>query len=292
MTVPEFRDQVLAWYAVNRRSFPWRETRDPWAVLVSEGMLQQTQTIRVVPKYEVFLAAFPEPAALAAAPAADLLRLWSGLGYNRRALALKAAATEIVSRFGGVLPDDEDHLLSLPGVGPYTARAVLAFAFDRPVVLIETNIRAVFIHEFFPGREGVRDGELEPLVREALDRRDPRNWYYALMDYGVMLKASLPNPGRRSAHHARQSPFADSHRRVRGAVLKALGSETEGLQASELAAAIPFARERVEKALGELLSEGFVAERGGTYLLSDSKEVRPARAERRSTSRNARSHPE
>ena len=288
MNLEGFRAKVLEYYASRRRDFPWRETRDPWAILVSEVMLQQTQTIRVVPKYEAFLASYPVPAALAEAPTADLLRLWSGLGYNRRALALKAAASEIVTRFGGSLPDDEDWLLSLPGVGPYTARALLAFAFDRPVVLIETNIRAVFIHEFFPGREAVRDAELEPLVREALDRRDPRNWYYALMDYGVMLKTSLPNPSRRSAHHARQSPFADSHRRVRGAILKALAPPAptplaEGLLSVELAAAIPFARERVEKALGELVAEGFVAERGGRYSLSDAREVRPVTAGRKST---------
>ena len=246
-------------------------------------MLQQTQTLRVLPKYEAFLAAFPRPADLAKAPTSELLRLWSGLGYNRRALSLKAAAAEIETRFGGRLPDEEEGLLSLPGVGPYTARAVLAFAFDRPVTLIETNVRAVFIHEFFPGREGVRDAELEPLVRAALDRVDPRNWYYALMDYGVMLKASLPNPGRRSAHHQRQSPFADSHRRVRGAVLKALGPEAAGLPSEAIAAAIPFARERVEKALGELVAEGFVAGRGGRYSLSESSEVRPSKRARRST---------
>ena len=246
-------------------------------------MLQQTQTLRVVPKYEAFLAAFPTPAALAEAPTAELLRLWSGLGYNRRALSLKAAASEIETRFGGAVPDEEESLLSLPGVGPYTARAVLAFAFDRPVALIETNVRAVFIHEFFAGREGIRDAEIEPLVREALDRGDPRNWYYALMDYGVMLKARVPNPGRRSAHHQRQSPFADSHRRVRGAVLKALGPEAAGLPADQIAAAIPFARERVERALGELLAEGFVAERGGLYSLSDSTEIRRPSPGRRST---------
>lgn len=230
-------------------------------------MLQQTQTARVLPKYEAFLAAFPTPADLAAAPVADLLRLWSGLGYNRRALALKKAASEIAQRFNGRLPDDEDSLLSLPGIGPYTARAVLAFVFGRPVALVETNVRTVFLHEFFPDRESVHDRELLPLVEAALDRSDPRNWYYALMDYGVMLKASLPNPGRRSAHHQRQTPFADSHRRVRGEILKRLAASSEPLTADELFVSIPFARERLEKALGELATEGFVAERRGRYGL-------------------------
>lgn len=265
-----FRAKILGWYAGNRRSFPWRETRDPWAVLVSEVMLQQTQTLRVLPKYEAFLAAFPRPADLAAAPTAELLRLWSGLGYNRRALALKRTAEELVARHGGRLPDGEEALLSLPGIGPYTARAVLAFAFDRPVVLIETNVRTVFLHECFPGREKVHDRELLPLVEAALDRSDPRNWYYALMDYGVMLKASLPNPGRRSAHHQRQSPFADSSRRLRGEILKALAAAPAGLEVEELAARLPFSRERFEAALEGLRSEGFVAERGGRYELGGS----------------------
>ncbi|HUX37988.1 MAG TPA: A/G-specific adenine glycosylase [Rectinemataceae bacterium] len=269
MRVEEFRTRVLSWYAENRRSFPWRETRDPWAILVSELMLQQTQTHRVLPKYEAFMAAFPGPEALDAAPLAELLRLWSGLGYNRRALALKKAAGEILGRHGGRIPDDEASLLALPGVGIYTARALLAFAFDRPVVLIETNVRTVFIHEFFPSRESVHDREIEPLVAAALDRADPRNWYYALMDYGVMIKAGNPNPGRRSSHHARQTPFADSHRRVRGEILKNLGGEKAGLSADALAARLPFARERVEKALGELIAEGFVAEMPGGYGLAE-----------------------
>ena len=265
----DFRKKILGWYAEHGRSFPWRETRDPWAILVSELMLQQTQTSRVLEKYGPFLGAFPTPGALAAAPTADLLRLWSGLGYNRRALALKRSAAELLERFGGALPRDEESLLSLPGVGPYTAAAVRAFAFDEPVVLVETNVRTVFLHEFFPNREGVRDAELLPLVGEALDRSDPRNWYYALMDYGAMLKSELPNPGRRSAHHARQTPFADSHRRVRGEILKVLGAAEKGLERDRLASLIPFAVERVEKALGELAAEGFVSERGGVYRLGE-----------------------
>ena len=223
-------------------------------------MLQQTQTERVLPKYLAFLASLPGPSDLAEASVAEVLGLWTGLGYNRRALALRASAAEIVSRHGGLVPDDEEELLALPGVGPYTARAIQAFAFDRPVTLIETNVRSAFLHRFFPGEVGVLDASIEPLVAAALDKADPRNWYYALMDFGVMIKRLHGNPNRRSAHYARQSPFADSNRRLRGQILKALGAG--GLHPDELAARIPFARERLEAALGELVAEGFLEYRG------------------------------
>jgi A/G-specific adenine glycosylase len=264
--ISAFRSLVLGYYAESGRRFPWRETRDPWAILVSEIMLQQTQTERVVPKYSAWLKAYPDPSALAGAPLAEVLGLWSGLGYNRRALALVRAASRLAS--SGAFPEDEDSLLELPGVGPYTARAVLAFAFDRPVVLIETNIRSVFLHRFFEGEEGVADSRIAPLVEATLLREDPRIWYYALMDYGVEIKKSIGNPNARSAHYAKASPFADSNRRIRGSLLKALG-ERGRADAEELAAALPFARERVEAALGELKAEGFVAESCGVYRLGD-----------------------
>ena len=229
-------------------------------------MLQQTQTERVLPKYIAWLEAYPEPAALACAPLADVLALWSGLGYNRRALALvkSAALIAAAARF----PDNEESLLELPGVGPYTARAVLAFAFAKPVVLIETNIRTVFLHSFFQGELGVPDSRIAPLVEATLYREDPRTWYYALMDYGVEIKRREGNPNRRSAHYTRQSPFNDSNRRIRGSLLKAL-RPLEGKAADELAAALPFSRERVDAALAQLKSEGFVAEADGVYRLGD-----------------------
>jgi A/G-specific adenine glycosylase len=227
-------------------------------------MLQQTQTDRVVPKYLAWIKAYPEPSALASAPLAEVLALWSGLGYNRRALSLARAASRIASSAG--FPDDEDSLLELPGVGPYTARAVLAFAFDRPVVLIETNIRSVFLHRFFEGEEGVADSRIAPLVEATMLREDPRTWYYALMDYGAEIKKRIGNPNARSAHYVRQSPFADSNRRIRGALLKAIGQRGR-VDVDELAASLPFARERVDAALGELEAEGFVAESSGVYRL-------------------------
>ena len=262
--IAAFRAQVLGFYSESGRAFPWRSTRDPWAILVSEVMLQQTQTERVLPKYLAWMASYPGPRDLAEANLADVLLRWSGLGYNRRALALVKAASRIASL--GRFPDEEDELLELPGVGPYTARAVLAFAYGRPVVLIETNIRSVFLHRFFEGEEAVSDARIASLVEATLDRGDPRNWYYALMDYGVEIKRAFGNPNGRSAHYAKQSSFVDSHRRIRGALLKELGSRGRA-DADELAAALPFARERVDKALGELKAEGFVAESSGVYRL-------------------------
>jgi A/G-specific adenine glycosylase len=264
--ITAFRALVLGFYEESGRSFPWRLTRDPWSILVSEIMLQQTQTERVVPKYLKWLKAYPDAVSLAAAPLADVLETWSGLGYNRRALALVRAASRIAS--SGSFPDDEDSLLELPGVGPYTARAVLAFAFGRPVVLIETNIRSVFLHRFFEGEEGVPDSRIAPLVEATVDRDDPRTWYYALMDYGVEIKRREGNPNKRSAHYSIQSPFADSNRRIRGSILKALGGRG-GMGDEELAASLPFSRERLRSALSELRAEGFVAESEGVYRLGD-----------------------
>ncbi len=262
--ISAFHALVMDHYREHGRSFPWRETRDPWAILVSEVMLQQTQTSRVVPKFEEWTARWKGPAELAAAPLGEVLGLWSGLGYNRRALSLVRSAGIIASEHGGELPRDEAALLRLPGIGSYTARAVLTFAFGMELVFIETNVRSAFLHYFFPSDELVPDSRILPLVAAALDRDDPRTWYWALMDYGAFLKKREGNASRRSAHYTKQSPFADSHRRIRGAVLRALAAGGS-IDSEDLAASLPFSRERVDKALAELVAEGF-AEYAGTLL--------------------------
>jgi len=262
-----FRALVLDHYRRSARSFPWRETRDPWAVLVSEVMLQQTQVDRVAPKYLAFLEAFPRPADLAAAPLSELLRLWSGLGYNRRALALKRAAEALSAAGAAGPPDDEEALLALPGVGPYTARAVLAFAYERPTVFVETNIRTVFLYHFFPEAEKAGDAVLEPLVAASLRREDPRTWYYALMDYGSALKREYGNPNARGSGYARQSPFEDSHRRIRGAILRELGAgpatRDQRIERDRINA------EAATSAETAVVAEGFAAERGGEIFIGD-----------------------
>jgi A/G-specific adenine glycosylase len=263
-TVRIFQKTILAHYHVHPRPMPWRETRDPYCILVSEIMLQQTQVERVKVKYAEFLDAFPELADLARAPLAELLPVWQGLGYNRRAIALKRCAEEIVSRFCGQIPSSIPELESLPGIGPYTARAVGAFAFNIPEPFIETNIRTVFIHVFFHGREQVADREIMPLVAATLDREDPREWYYALMDYGVLLKQLHPNPGRRSSHHVRQTPFKGSNRELRSRMLRAI-MEQPGITLRQLADVLACEREPLEKNLLALEREEFIEKMGRWY---------------------------
>ena len=247
---------------------PWRETRDPYCILVSEVMLQQTQVERVKVKYAQFLDRFPTLNDLASAPLPDVLRAWQGLGYNRRAVALKRCAGEIMSRFGGRFPSATEDLLTLPGIGPYTARAVASFAFGRTETFIETNIRTVFIHFFFHGRDRVTDRELMPLVAATIDRTAPREWYYALMDFGVLLKGRHPNPNRRSAHHSRQSPFKGSNRELRSRMLRAI-MDQPGLAARELTEWLGGEPAAVVRNLEALQQEGFIEQRGAGFAITD-----------------------
>ena len=265
-TVGAFQQQIYSRYHSTPRPMPWRTTGDPYHILTAEVMLQQTQVERVKTKYAEFLSAFPTLAALASAPLEDVLRVWQGLGYNRRALALKRCAEEIISRYKGQFPRDTGELESLPGIGPYSARAVAAFAFGIAEPLIETNIRTVFIHFFFHGRDKVHDREIMPLVAATLDRQDPRQWYYALMDFGVWLKQLHPNPGRRSRHHAQQSRFEGSNRQLRSRLLRAVMAGP-GFTAAELAGQLGVEQVDVERNLADMEREGFLCRTGGRYLV-------------------------
>lgn len=259
-----FRARVLSHYRSHGREMPWRETRDPYRILVSEIMLQQTQVDRVRGKYQTFLAAFPDLAALGSASLDRVLAAWQGLGYNRRAVALHRCAHILEKEHHGQVPDDTAALLALPGIGPATAASIRAFAFAAPVVFIETNIRRVFIHEFFPGREAVADGELLPLVAAALDGRSPREWYYALMDFGAALARRVPNPNRRSRTYTRQSRFEGSDRQLRGTILRALIGGT-ALNGAAIVRAAGGDGERVMRLLGDLEREGFVRQSGRRF---------------------------
>lgn len=211
------------WKKRGRHNLPWRKTRDPYAILVSEVMLQQTQVDRVVPYFTRWLVKFPTVRALAKAPLADVLKEWSGLGYNRRAKLLRECAKEIAEKHGGKIPKDFAALVSLPAVGPYTAGAIRAFAFDEKEIFIETNIRAALIHHFFPKSKKVDDRKLIPILKDCLLHvKSAREWYSALMDYGSHIKKTNPNPSRRSKHHARQSRFEGSLRQMRGVILRRL----------------------------------------------------------------------
>jgi A/G-specific adenine glycosylase len=253
----EFQKRIYRFYRDHCRDLPWRDTRDPYRILVSEMMLQQTQVTRVQEKYTAFVTSFPDFASLDAAPVEELLRAWQGLGYNRRALALKKTTSLIMNEWNGILPDDETSLCSLPGIGKATAAAILAFAFGKPSVLIETNIRRVFIHCYFQDRASVTDKEILPLVGETLDRRNPRDWYYALMDYGSYLGKTRENPNRRSRQYKKQSPFEGSVRQVRGRVLSYLVRNGNTLT-RDLYSEIDLPPERIDPVLASLVAEGFI----------------------------------
>ena len=259
-----------------RDGLPWRFLDDPYLVYVSEAMLQQTQVSRVMKHWPKFVAAFPTIDALSAATTSDVLDMWQGLGYNRRALALKRAADECSARHGGCMPRTYDELLALPGVGPATAAGIMAFAFNEPSVYIETNVRAVFINWFFPDAEKVSDAQLRPLVERTCPRDEPRRWYYALLDWGAHLKSVGVNASRRSAHYARQSAFEGSRRQKRAFVLReVLG--TPGVEASVVHAALDATelaagRQAVdddlfESILCDLVAEGFFKREGDRLVV-------------------------
>lgn len=272
--VSKVREEGLAHY----RELPWRNIDDAYGVLVSEVMLQQTQVNRVLRYWERWMGLFPTVDALAAADTPLVLEMWQGLGYNRRALALKRACETCATEHAGRLPETIEELVKLPGIGPATAAGIVAFAYNRPAVYLETNVRSVFLHELFPEREGVNDRELVPyiadtcpagsLTSEASDGEwGPRTWYYALLDYGAHLKSQVANPSRRSAHHARQSKFEGSHREKRSFVLKQVLARPDGIATSEVIAALnahernagrdALDAETCEALVTELAGEGF-----------------------------------
>jgi len=262
-----FRKTILDNFTESKRTFPWRDTTNPYHILVSEMMLQQTRTERVLPKYLAWLAFFPDAETLASAPLSAVLEHWAGLGYNRRARFLHEACKKIVSEYNGIFPSDPDTLDSLPGIGPYTARAISTFAFGLPNVFIETNIRSVYIFFFFSKRTDVSDKEILELIEETLYIENPRAWYYALMDYGATLKKKVSNPNRNSLHYAKQSRFEGSHRQARGAVIRYLTKYTQAtVESISETESIP--KKRIESAVRALQNEGIVAENGGLYRIS------------------------
>jgi A/G-specific adenine glycosylase len=239
------------------RDMPWRSDTRPYYVLVSELMLQQTQVDRVVPKFDAFIAAFPDVSALATASLADVLTLWSGLGYNRRAKFLHEAAKKIVADCDGAIPDTYEALVSLPGIGPNTAGAILAYSFNQPVVFIETNVRTVYFHHFFQDAVSVTDTELRETLAATLDQEHPREWYWALMDYGSFLKKQGVGRNAKSSHYKKQAPLRGSLREVRGLILKALSGNEYSIDA--LREQMP-SDERFEIALMALQNEGLIVQ--------------------------------
>lgn len=267
--ITDFQTKVLRHYnQQGRHELPWRQAEDngsfdPYKILVSELMLQQTQVPRVIPKFLLFTEAFPSFESLAAAPLSDVLKMWSGLGYNRRAKFLLQTAQLVKSQYNGKLPTAHTELVTLPGIGHNTAGAIRAYAFNEPVVFVETNIRTVFIHHFFPDGDKVPDSELLPIIEASIPDSGARSWYWALMDYGTHLKQTVGNVSKSSASYAKQSKFEGSKRQIRGKLLRILAEEHHTKkQLKEL-----IADERLDAVLEDLIKEGFVERKGSQYKL-------------------------
>jgi A/G-specific adenine glycosylase len=281
-TGPVDQGALLAWGERTRRDLPWRRTRDPWAVLVSELMLQQTQVARVVPRYEAFLGSFPTPGACAAGSVGDVVTHWAGLGYNRRAVNLHRTATLVVAEHGGRLPDDLDRLLRLPGIGPYTARAVLAFAWERDVGVVDTNAGRVLAR--VTGR-ALTGGEVQERADAAVPAGHGWAWNQAVLDLGATVCTSRsprcgdcplaprcswrragniePDPARGSAGtSAGQSTFEGSDRQGRGRLVEALRRQ-DRIAPDDLAAAAGWPDDpiRTAEAVASLLTDGLAVER-------------------------------
>jgi A/G-specific adenine glycosylase len=259
---------LLHWFPANARDLPWRRTRDPYQILVSEIMLQQTQVDRVIPKYHAFLEAFPTVAALAAAPTAEVIRLWAGLGYNRRAVNLQRTAQTIMSAHGGVFPRSVAELLQLPGIGPYTAGAVACFAFEQDVTFMDTNIRRVLRRALADPAADPTDRGLLTLGEQVLPPGDGWRWNQAIMELGALIctaanpdclrcpinahcadyaarKAAdtalvlamgeprpLQRAAERKANYKPEAPFKGSNRWYRGRIVAALRSVPPGASLS------------------------------------------------------------
>ncbi len=276
--IATFQETVWDYYRQHgRHDLPWRSVGDDgqvdaYHVLVSELMLQQTQVPRVIGKFAAFLQAFPTITTLAQAPLAAVLTAWSGLGYNRRAKFLWQAARAIVAQHHGRVPATMSALVALPGIGPNTAGAIMAYAHNQPVVFIETNIRTVFIHHFFTvepvvgkAADGaVTDKQLLPFIVASVPAHEVRDWYWALMDYGTSLKKQVGNVARASANYKRQSAFQGSRRQIRGAVLRALAAQDSSK--AVLAAALP--DERLPEVLQALQKEGLIVAENGHFRLA------------------------
>lgn len=258
-----FQGKILDFYRTCGRDLPWRKDITPYRIVVSEIMLQQTQVSRAAYYYPRFLKVFPSWRSLAEARSKKILKTWQGLGYNRRALNLQKTAREVVEKYGGRLPRNPDELSKLPGIGKATAGAILAYVYNLPVPFIETNIRRTFIDAFFKDEKTVSDCDILPLVEFTLDRKNPRRWYSALMDYGSLLGTKGKNPNRKSAHYAKQPRFEGSHRQIRGELLKLLLSSSFTLPGLSRETGKPEAD--LVPIVDELLREGFIRRHGGRY---------------------------
>jgi len=257
--------------AVNRarlyRDMPWRDDTRPYYVLVSEIMLQQTQVARVIPKFNKFIARFPDEESLARATLADVLVEWQGLGYNRRAKYLHDSAKMIVGTITGVFPRTAADLQKLPGVGKNTAAAIMAYAFNQPEIFIETNIRTVYIHYFFHDQTDITDKQITALLEQTIDTKNPRQFYQNLMDYGAWLKANGTQNIAKSRHYKKQSKFAGSIRQLRGRILRELAAGSKSMKNLNT---LLENDERLSVTLSQLEREGLITTIGQQLSLTEN----------------------
>ena len=268
--INEFREFVFSYYKKHgRHDMLWRHTTDPYLITVSEVMLQQTQVSRVEAIFPGFIKQFPTASSLAAASEAEVIAAWQGMGYNRRALSLQKLCRIVIEKYGGIFPKTPEELIELPGIGPATSCSIAAFAFNSPVVFIETNIRRIFIHCFFRNRDGVDDADLFPLVKAALPENS-REWYWALMDLGSVMKQSAGNPNRKSRQYVKQSAFEGSKRQVRGRVLKQM-LKCEKADVQTLSEILSCPTDIISEVLEAMRKEGFfVCDSHGKYSVKSA----------------------
>lgn len=271
----KFQKTIWDYYkAYGRHDLLWRKTKDPYKILISEVMLQQTQVSRVIVKYKSFLTEFPTVEALAKAPLSAVIKEWVGLGYNRRAKYLKLCAEKVCSEYKGKFPKTLKELVALPGIGPATAGDILAFAYNIPVPVIETNIRSVFIHSFFPKDRpwGIHDRDILPLIKKTLPplpyvgHRGVREWYWALFDYGAYLKSTnIKNPNHRSKHYVKQSPFKGSNREKRSQILKLILEKPR--TEKEIIETLGYEKEVVVKNLEVMVKESLIQKKKNKFFV-------------------------
>ena len=266
LTMQKFRRIVFGFYDNSAREFQWRETQDPYHILVSEVMLQQTQTSRVEERYPEFLRKFPTVSALARAPQSEVLAMWQGMGYYRRARNLHRAAITVCEDHGGVVPEDFTSLRELPGVGDYTAAAVSVFASNKPTAMIETNIRAVYLYAWYPDMRDVTDKELLSHIERTMDTKRARDWFYALMDFGVALKKARPGIHERSKHHVKQSAFEGSDRQLAARILKAVLTAKSPISPKSIDLGLAVDSARLHKAVERLIRDQLITRTAKGYL--------------------------
>ncbi len=265
MNSAEFNTMLHDFYSKEKRILTWREHIDSYHVVLTEIMLQQTQVSRVQEKFPKFIQRFPTFESLAKADMVEILSYWQGMGYNRRAKYLKEIATIILQKYNGEVPQDPDLLDALPGIGPATARSIITYIYNKPEIFIETNVRRVFIHHFFGDKSGISDSDIYPQIEKTIDKVNPREWYYSLMDYGSYLAKKILNPNRKSKHYTKQSKFEGSNRQVRGGIIRELIKEP--MKADALVKLLGLEKKKVYDVLKDLEKENFIIKKDGEYTI-------------------------